>query len=88
MLLNFVLTMFLPRFNFPEETFPRIDHKATKHVLLKISSTKISYNIYNIYNRYLRNDAQLIFRERQRERERRERERVKSRVGTLIFPVF
>ena len=58
--------MFLPRFNFPEETLSRICHKVAKLVLVKISSTKISYNIYNIYNRNLRNDAQCLERDREK----------------------
>ena len=62
--------MFLPRFNFPEETFSRMGHKVAKHVLVKISSMKISYNIYNIYNRNLRNDTQSMFREREREKKK------------------
>ena len=56
--------MFLPRFNFPEETFSRIGHKVAKHVLVKISSMKISYNIYNIYNRNLRNDTRCLEKDR------------------------
>ena len=32
---------------------------------MKISFTKISYGIYNIYNRYLRNDGQSMFREKE-----------------------
>ena len=39
--------------------------KLQNHVVVKISSTKISYGIYNIYNRYLRNDGQVMFRERE-----------------------
>ena len=50
--------------------FQELATKLQKHVLVKISSTKMSYNIYNIYNRHLRDDARSIFRERQRERER------------------
>ena len=38
--------------------------KSQKHVLVKISSTEISYSIYNIYNRYLTNDVQSMLRER------------------------
>ena len=59
--------MLLPRFTFPEETFSRIGHKVPKHVLVKISSTKISYNICNIYNRNLRNDAQCLARDREKQ---------------------
>ena len=39
--------------------------KLQNHVVVKISSTKISYGIYNLYNRYLRNDGQVMFRERE-----------------------
>ena len=52
-----------------------------KHVLTKISSKKISYNIYDIYiiGIYLRNDVRLMFRERDREkRAGREIERKKQ----------
>ena len=61
--------MFLPRFNFPEETFLRTGYKVAKHVLVKISSTKISY-IHNIYNRNLRNDAQCLETEREKKQGR------------------
>ena len=62
--------------------------KLQKHVLVKISSTKMSYNIYNIYNRHLRDDARSIFRERQRDRER-EREKILATFQiNILFLVF
>ena len=67
--------MFMPQFNFPEETFSRIGHKVQKYVLVKISPTKMSYNIYN---RNLRNDARSMFRERCR----------KNRVGATSLATF
>ena len=70
---------FLPQLNFPEETFSRIG-QLQKHVLVKISYTKISYNIYNIYNRYLRNIAPSMFRERERER--------KKILATFLINIF
>ena len=60
--------MFLPQFNFFQKIhFRELATKLQKHVLVKTSFAKISYNIYNIYNRNLRNDAQSMFRERERE---------------------
>ena len=50
--------MLLPQFNFQKRHFQKLATKSQKHVLVKISSMKISYNIYNIYNSNLRNDAQ------------------------------
>ena len=44
--------------------------KSQKHVLVKISSIKGSYNIYNICNKYLRNDERSMLRAREGERER------------------
>ena len=70
------MTIFLHRFHFPEET-RELAKKSPKHVLVKISSTKMSHNIYNIYNRYLRNDVRSMFREGE-----------KSRAGTTILATF
>ena len=64
---------------FQKRHFWELSTKLQKHALVKISSTKISYNIYNIYNRNLRNDAQSMFREGERE---------KNRVGTVILATF
>ena len=50
---------------FREQHFRRLAIKLQNHVLVKISSTKISYGIYNICNRYLRNDGQSMFRKRE-----------------------
>ena len=49
--------MFLPRFNFPEETFLRIGHKVIKTCSCENFFHEKSYNIYNTYNRNLRNYA-------------------------------
>ena len=57
-----------PNLIFRKRHFQELTTKSQKHVLVKISSTKMSYNIYNIYNRHLRNDAQSIFRDREREK--------------------
>ena len=63
--------MFLPRFNFFRKIhFREFATKSQKHVLVKTTSTKISYNIYNTYNRNLRNDARSMLRERETERDR------------------
>ena len=64
---------------FRKRHFRELATKSQKHVLVKISSTKISYNIYNIYNRNLRNDARSMFRERGRE---------KNRAGATILATF
>ena len=55
---------------FQKRHFGELATKSQKHVLVKVSSTKVSYNIYNIYNRYLRNDEQSMLREMEGERER------------------
>ena len=57
-----------PNLIFRKRHFQELTTKSQKHVLVKISSTKMSYNIYNIYNRHLRNDARSIFRDREREK--------------------
>ena len=49
---------------FRRRHFRKLSVISQNHVLVKISSTKISYGICNIYNRYLRNDGQSMFRER------------------------
>ena len=48
---------------------------------MKISFTKISYNIYNIYSKNLRSDALSMFRERVRKRNQ-------NRVGAMILATF
>ena len=62
---------------FQKVHFRELATKLQKHVLVKISSSKISYNIYNIYNRNLRNDAESMFRERE-----------KNRVGAMVLATF
>ena len=57
-----------PNLIFRKRHFQELTTKSQKHVLVKISSTKMSYNIYNIYNRHFRNDARSIFRDREREK--------------------
>ena len=64
------------QFNFLEETFSRIVLTVQKYVFVKISSAKISYNIYK---RNLRNDARSMLRERERE---------KNRVEATILAIF
>ena len=53
---------------------------SQKHVLVEISSTEISYNVYNIYNWNLRNDTWLIFVDREKEK--------KHRAGATISATF
>ena len=48
MLLNIILTLLFPRFNFPEETFSRIGQKVAKTCSREKFSATISYNTYNI----------------------------------------
>ena len=59
--------MFLPRINFLEDTFSRIDHKVTKTCSCKYFFHEDIYNIYNINNRNLKNDALSMFREREQQ---------------------
>ena len=93
-----------PNLIFRKRHFQELATKSQKHVLVKISSTKMSYNIYNIYNRHLRNDARSIFRERetethtqrethrerhtQRESREREREILATFHINILFLVF
>ena len=83
-----------PNLIFRKRHFQELATKSQKHVLVKISSTKMSYNIYNIYNRHLRNDARSIFRERetethtQRERHTERESRERERFLQLFTSIF
>ena len=50
---------------FRKQHFQKLAVKSQNHVLVEISSTKMSYGIYNIHNRDLRNDGQSMFTERE-----------------------
>ena len=62
---------------FPKRHFRKLAKKSQKHLLVKISSTKVSYNIYN---RNLRNDARSMFKVREIE--------VGGRGGAGAYPDY
>ena len=63
--------------------------KSQKHVLVEISSTEISYNVYNIYNWNLRNDAWLIFGDREKEKKNRAEAKISATfLINILFIVF